>query len=314
MARVFIPLLRATSTMSRATAGGMMPRFGAAEHVAVVPDLQDLTAIEAHSVARVPSAFLARSDIMDVARRVQGAFGQGFYGTALARETDPIDERSFLPGVLVAGQSQVVVTDAMRVADTPGGPACGAPRRRLAGGARVGDRHRPHRRRPCCELLAGVPRGDAPCLPRTGPVCRNGRGRVSVHLRRDPSPPTFGGPPSSVALLRWGMAEDRRLIEVLPCLGYEGAVIAGMGAATRRQGSRRPRQVRDAPAGHLASRCMTGPVLTGADRDDGSERDPLGCGLIPAGCLSGPKTRLLLGLVLRSAAGPATESVCTSYQ
>jgi len=46
----------------------------------------------------------------------------------------------------------------------------------------------------------------------------------------------------------------------------------------------------------LASRCMTGPVVTGTSGYPGGEIDPIARGLVPAGLLSGLKARLLLPL------------------
>lgn len=101
--------------------------------------------------------------------------------------------------------------------------------------------------------------------PLVGPVGAVIEGRPRLHARvpRLPCWPVADGPPPPVALIRWAMGDDGRLLGALPGLGYAGAVIEGMGAghvpadAAPLVGdlARRMPVV-------LASRCMTGPVFT----------------------------------------------------
>lgn len=144
--------------------------------------------------------------------------------------------------------------------------------------------------------------------PLVGPIGAvvEGRPRLYVRPTRLPWQPSYGGPPRPVALLRWAMGEDGRLLKALPSLGYAGAVIEGMGAGHV------PAEV--APLlGDLAARmpvvlatcCMAGPVFSGTYGYAGGEIDLIGRGLIPAGILSGLKARLLLGFALRNARGQA---------
>jgi L-asparaginase len=61
----------------------------------------------------------------------------------------------------------------------------------------------------------------------------------------------------------------------------------------------------------LVSRALTGPVFTRTYGYPGSEIDLIGRNLVPAGYLSGLKTRLLLGLCLR--AGEQAGSVAEAF-
>jgi L-asparaginase len=107
-----------------------------------------------------------------------------------------------------------------------------------------------------------------------------------------------------VALLKWAMGDDGRMLAALPDLGYAGLVIEGMGAGhvpapvAPLLGS-----VAERMPVVIATRAMTGPVFTHTYGYAGGEIDLIGRGLIPAGHLSGLKARLLLGLALRGGAG-----------
>jgi L-asparaginase len=124
-----------------------------------------------------------------------------------------------------------------------------------------------------------------------------------------PHLPVQGGAPRPVALLRWAMGEDGRLLAALPALGYAGAVIEGMGAGHV------PAMAAEAVGALaqrlpvvLASRCLTGPVFTRTYGYPGGEIDLIGRGVLPSGTLSGSKARLLLGLALRD--GGADPAAC----
>ncbi|WP_431267585.1 hypothetical protein [Dankookia sp. P2] len=102
------------------------------------------------------------------------------------------------------------------------------------------------------------------------------------------------------------MGEDGRLLEVLPQLGYAGAVIEGMGAGhVPAEAAPLLGELAARMPVVLASRCLTGPVFTGTYGYAGGEIDLLGRGLIPAGILSGLKARLLLGLARPQRPRPA---------
>jgi len=138
--------------------------------------------------------------------------------------------------------------------------------------------------------------------PLAGPIGAVAEGRPRIWLRPPPLPrlSAAGGGPRQVALIRWAMGDDGRLLRALDSLGYAGAVIEGMGAGhvpavateTVAALARRMPVV-------LASRCATGPVFTRTYGYEGGEIDLIRRGVVPGGYLSGLKARLLLGLALR---------------
>jgi L-asparaginase len=314
--RILILSLGGTITMLPAAAGGIVPTLGAAELVAAVPRLADVAEVEARSLFRLPSPSLSPGNLVEVARQIEEAFAQGVAGAVVVQGTDTIEESAFLLDLLLPGDQPVVVTGAMRGPDAPGadGPAnllaavstAASPEARGLG-ALVVLNYDIHAAR--FVRKAHTARPSAFASPMMGPigVVAEGRPRIHARLPRLAGQPSYGGPPSPVALLHWAMGEDGRMLEALPRLGYAGAVIEGMGAGHV------PAEV--APLlGELAaripvvlaSRCLAGPVFTNTYGYPGGEIDLLGRGLISAGFLSGLKARLLLGLALRNGHGQAS--------
>jgi L-asparaginase len=313
--RILILSLGGTITMLPDAGGGIAPKLGATDLVAAVPALADIAEVEAHSPFRLPSPSLSPANLVDVAQRIEDAFAQGFTGAVVVQGTDTIEESAFLLDTLLAGDQPVVVTGAMRGADAPGadGPANLLAAVRTAAstearglGTLVVLNYEIHAARFVRKAHTALPSAFA--SPLVGPIGVVAEGRPRIHARppRLAGLPSYGGPPRPVALLHWAMGEDGRLLEALPRLGYQGAVIEGMGAGHV------PAEV--APllgdlAAHmpvvLGTRCLAGPVFTGTYGYAGGEIDLLGRGLIPAGILSGLKARLLLGFALRNGGGQA---------
>lgn len=138
--------------------------------------------------------------------------------------------------------------------------------------------------------------------PLIGPlgVVAERRPRFYARVARGPHLGTAEGPPAPVALVKWPMGEDGRLLPALPGLGYAGAVIEAMGAghvpadAAPILGDLAAR----IPV-VLATRAMNGPVFTRTYGYPGSEIDLIARNLVPSGYLPGLKARLLLGLTPR---------------
>jgi L-asparaginase len=138
--------------------------------------------------------------------------------------------------------------------------------------------------------------------------------RFYVRVARNPTLPASEGPPAPVALVKTAMGDDGRLLGSLPGLGYAGVVIEGMGAG-HVHADVAP-IVGDLAAKIpvvLASRAMTGHVFTRTYGYPGSEIDLIERGVVPAGCLSGLKARLLLGLVMRRGKGADVAAAFAPY-
>ncbi|WP_137124306.1 asparaginase [Roseomonas sp. HF4] len=313
--RLLVLSLGGTITMLPTEAGGIAPTLGAADLVAAVPALAEVAEIEAASPARLPSPSLTPDHILDVARRIEDAFAAGADGAVVVQGTDTIEESAFLLDLLVPGDRPVVVTGAMRGADAPGadGPANLLAAARVAASAEARGlgtlvvlNYDIHAARFVQKSHTALPSAFA--SPALGPigVVAEGRPRLLARVARLPTLPAHGGPLRQVALLRWGMGDDGRLLGALPGLGYAGAVIEGMGAGHVPAGA--AEALGDLAARMpvvLAARPPAGPVFTRTYGYAGGEIDLLRRGVVPAGLLSGLKARLLLGLALRGGAGQA---------
>src|SRR5271167_3975380 len=51
-----------------------------------------------------------------------------------------------------------------------------------------------------------------------------------VRVSRAPTLSLSDGPPAPIALVKWAMGDDGRMLNALPDLGYAGLVVEGMGA------------------------------------------------------------------------------------
>jgi L-asparaginase len=307
--RLLILSLGGTITMVPTEAGGITPKLGAAELVASVPALAELAEIEAESPMRVASPSLTLADLVEVAGRLEAAFAAGIDGAVVVQGTDTIEESAFLLDLLVAGDQPVVVTGAMRGAEAPGadGPANLLAAARVAVapesrglGTLVVLNYDIHAARFVQKSHTALPSAFlSPLMGSIGTVIE-GRPCYYARIGRQRCLPVAAGPPPPVALLRAAMGDDTRLMAAVAELGYAGAVIEGMGAGHVHADAA---PVLGALAERipvvLASRVMTGPVFTNTYGYPGAEIDLIGRGLVPAGCLSGLKARLLLGLLLR---------------
>lgn len=311
--RLLVLSLGGTITMVPSDTGGITPKLGAAELVASVPALGGVAEIEARSPFRLPSPSLTPGNLVEVARTIEEGFASGFDGAVVIQGTDTIEESAFILDLLVGGEKPVVVTGAMRGADAPGadGPAnllaaarvAAAPEARGIGTLAVLN-YDIHAARFVQKSHTTLP--SAFSSPLVGPLGAvvEGRPRFFVRASRAPTLPSMDGPPAPVALVKWAMGDDGRMMRAMPGLGYAGVVVEGMGAG-HVPADAAP-MLGDLSAKIpvvLASRAMTGPVFTRTYGYPGSEIDLIARNLVPAGYLSGLKARLLLGFILRSGRG-----------
>lgn len=313
--RLLLLSLGGTITMlPEAGTPGVMPKLGAAELIAAVPALAGVAEIEAESPFRLPSPSLPLEALAGVAGRIRAALEAGADGAVVVQGTDTIEESAFLLDLLLPGDAPVVVTGAMRAAADPGadGPANLLAAARVAAspaarglGALVVLNDQIHAARFVQKAHTSLPSAFA--SPGMGPLGVVAEGRVRLHARlpRRRAWPVPEGALPRVALLRWAMGEDGRMLAALPGLGYAGAVIEGLGAghvpdvAAEAVGALAARM----PV-VLASRCSAGPVFRETYGYAGAEIDLLRRGCIPAGDLPGAKARLLLAVALAAGEEP----------
>ena len=308
--RLLVLSLGGTITMVPSAGGGIEPKLGAADLVASVPALAEVAEIDMESPLRVASPSLTVSHLIDVAKRIESAFADGVDGAVVIQGTDTIEESAFILDLLVAGDRPVVVTGAMRGADSPGadGPANLLAAARVAAspesrglGTLVVLNYDIHAARFVQKSHTAVP--SAFLSPLVGPLGTviEERPRFYVRVARNPCLDSGGGPPEPVALVKAVMSRDTRLFAAIADIGCAGAVVEGMGAGHVHADA--ASVLGDLAARMpvvLASRVMTGPVFTETYGYPGGEMDLIKRGLIPAGYLSGLKARILLSLVLRT--------------
>ncbi len=293
--------------------GGVMPRLGAGELVAAVPQLHGVAEVEAVAFRQVPSSDLTWRDLVVLAREITERFEAGVAGIVVTQGTDTIEESSFVLDLLVRDIRPVVVTGAMRnpTLAGPDGPAnllaavqVAASSEACGLGTLVVFNDEIHAAR-----FVRKTHTSSVATFRSSPVgplgwVVEGRPRIAFRAPRLEGAPTGVGtevPP--VALLKATLNDDLRLISKVESLGYAGLVIEGFGGghvpgyivpALEDLASRMPVV--------LASRTGGGEILQVTYEFPGSERDLLSRGLIPAGFLDGLKARVLLSLLLATGA------------
>jgi L-asparaginase len=308
--KLLVVSLGGTITMVPGAGPGITPKLGAEELVASLPELANVATIEARSPLRVPSPSLSLQNLVDVAGEIEQAFLGDFDGAVVIQGTDTIEESAFLLDLLVAADKPVVVTGAMRGAETPGAddPAnlLAAARVAASAGARgqgtlVVLNYDIHAARFVQKAHTTQP--SSFWSPLVGPigVVAEGRPRFYVKVLRMPCLPIGLGAPPPIPLIKVAMGSEARFLTALPDLGYRGVVIEGLGAGhvPAAMAPELGKVAARIPV-VLASRCLTGPVFTQTYGYPGAEIDLIGRGLVPAGFLSGLKARLLLGLTVRS--------------
>lgn len=289
---------------------GVSPTLGATDLLAGLPGpCGDEVDVTATSVRQTASSDLTWDDLVTLARLVDQAFADGASGVVITQGTSTIEETAFALELLVASSRPVVVTGAMRNPTLAGadGRANLAAALRVAAcpsacdiGALVVFNDEVHAARFVRKSHTSSPSAFASAM--VGPIGYLTEGRVGILVR----PPRAGPlahrldkPVPAVALVTMAFGDDGRLLDALPARGYAGVVIEGFGAGhvPARTVATVQRLVEQVPV-VLASRTGAGEVLERTYSFAGGEIDLLGRGLLRAGPLDGPKSRILLSLCL----------------
>lgn len=315
-------------TISSVRSGaGATPRLSAAELVAALPELAEVAAVDATTFSASPSPHVSLDDVLrlhaDIERRV--ASDDALRGVVLTHGTDTLEEVAYALDLLWQRDLPLVVTGAMRNRSLPGpdGPAnlLAAAATAVAPAARglgvlvvMNDEIHaaPFVRK---SHTANVATFQSPTVGRLGYLAE-GSARLPLARRQRH---TLGAPPPAtdvpVALLKMSIGDDGRLLEHILHAGFRGLVIEGFGGGhvTREVAeSAALRDLVEAGPVVLASRAGAGePLRSTYTGFAGSETDLLARGLISAGCLDGPKSRVLLTLLL--AQGADRDAVCAAF-
>ncbi|PTU64213.1 asparaginase [Chromobacterium sp. Panama] len=314
--RVLIITTGGTIAMTPNADGGISPSLTGEELIRVVPELELIAAPLVQTYSNKPGASLSLTDLAAIAALIEVGFTQGCSGAVVIQGTDTIEETAFALELLVRSPRPVVVTGAMRGAQAPG--ADGAANILAAVTVAASDGAK--------SLGALIVMGDQIHAARyvqkahtaqpsafSSPICGPLGGLVEGQLRwfaRIEKLPALALPKpaeTAIALLTIALGDDGRLLPTLPALGYQGVVIAAMGAGHV------PAHI--APligdlCAHmpvvLSTRVVAGPVLSASYAFPGSETDLIGRGAIPGGALGALKACMLLRLLLAGGV-PASE-------
>ncbi|WP_442815242.1 asparaginase [Streptomyces sp. NBC_01298] len=297
--------------MASDTAGrGVAPALTAEDLVAAVPELAAEATLELVDFRKIPGAWLAVDDIVDLADLLNKR-SSDTAGIVITQGTDTLEETAYLLDLLYTGNAPVVITGAMRNPQMPGadGPANILAAVRTAAcpeargiGVLVAFADELHAARHVQKTHSTST--SAFTSPGAGPVGHLVEGQPRIHFLVPRQAP-IGLPVrlACVEVIEATLGSEGSLLDA-PADRLDGLVVAAFGAGhvpqiwAQRLGNLAAR----IPV-VLTSRTGAGSVLTHTyDFGPGSETDLLGRGLVNGGRLEPRKARLLLLALLRSGA------------
>ena len=314
--RVEVFAMGGTIAMTSAASGGVTVALTAEQLVAGVPGLAE-SAIDVgvRDFRRVPGASVTLADVVELARQIPDAVGEGAHGIVVTQGTDTIEETSYLLDLYHRGDEPIVVTGAMRNPSLagPDGPAnllgaiVTAAHESTAGlGALVvfaDEIHAARRVRKTHSMNI-----DTFKSPSGGPIGYVVEGVPIVHNHLPhrchiPIPSTDTLP--RVGIVTISLGDQGELLEGVESK-VDALVIAAMGVGhVPDHLVPRLEQLAAAMPVVLASRTAAGPVLRKTYGFAGSELDLNTRGLLPAGYLDQFKARVLLIAALAAQADRA---------
>lgn len=309
-ARVAVGSLGGTITMTKGAVGqGVQPTLSSDDLVAAVPGIDEVADVSTRTLASLPSASLAPSDVFAALDWARAAVDDGVDGIVLVQGTDTLEETTYLLDLHWASACPLVVTGAMRPPQVAGadGPAnlltsvlvAAEPRSAGLGAVTVMNDEVHAARRVRKTHSTAV---DAFTSPAFGPLARVQEGHVTYGNRPARHSP-LRRPDSDrwprVALLETHLGDTGELLRLAVDAGYDGVVLGGFGVGHVPESVAAAVTVASARMPVVfASRTGAGAVLARTYGFVGSEADLLERGAIPAGWLDARKARLLLATLL----------------
>lgn len=266
----------------------------------------------------VASQDLTLADITGLASEIMRLSADGTEGFVIVQGTDTMEEVAFLLSLLLPATVPLVLTGAMRTADTPGADGPGNLRDALLAvralknqglGPVLCMNGELHAARAVRKVDAG--RIGAFASAGQGPLSTIVTGRVRL-LQRPLPPPAPLPLPAALPLPRVGLLTvtldaDPLLVTAFADPRWQGLVVEGVGSGHVPRALAAPlAELAAAKPVMLVSRCGQGDTDAGGTyRGTGTASDLLGQGLIDGGSLQGRKARLLLTLLCAQGWDPA---------
>lgn len=290
--------------------------MGAEALLQKVPQLVNYASIEARTVMTKPSPDVTLGDVMGL-YDVLCTEAEACDGLVVTHGTDTLEEVAFALDLMWRSEVPVIVTGAMRVSDAAGADGAAnllaavqtaASSSARGAGVLVVFNDQIHSARHVRKShTSNVATFSSPTL---GPVGYMAEGEARLPLRADRGTcldrPTFEHAPR-VPILMMSIGDDAAVLDSLADVELDGLVLAGFGGGhlpeqvARSEGLRR---LLDRIPVVLTSRAGAGEPLTRTYGGfAGSETSLLDRGLITSGRLDGPKSKVLLSLLLASGSG-----------
>lgn len=290
------------------TAGpqGLIPTRNASDLVRGLEAAAEGLRLETVDLMRKPSASLTFDDVQHLAQTIDAVVAAGATGVVVAQGTDTLEETAFAIELLSAAPAPIVFTGAMRGASAPGydgavnlADAISVARHAEGRGEVFVVMHgQAHAARFVVKNHSSTI--DAFASPNAGPLMHIHEGRVYEHTRMNtPRLPRIAAPMSQpwprVALAPLALGDDGALLMQLPRIGYQGCVLATMGAghapAASVEAITALAQVMPVV---MCTRAPAGRVFEATYDYPGAETDLIRRGALPGGPMAANKARLLL--------------------
>jgi L-asparaginase len=311
--KIHVIVLGGTITMMPSGEGGVVPSLSGTELTETIPQLGEHCELSVETPFLVPGASLTFDHLAVVADLLASAARGGADGLVVVQGTDTIDEVAFALDIMLDLEVPVVVTGAMRHPLSAGadGPAnllasviVAASSKARGQGILVVMNDQVHLARLVEKSHSSLP--SAFFSPGAGPL-----GEVVEHQFHTFWPARIAGPElprdmrafARVAMVKPGLGDDGRCLDLILGGGLDGVVIEAMGGGHLPEAwADRVDALSNALPVFLAKRPHAGTVLTDTYGFKGSEKDLINRGLIPVGRLSATKARLLAAALLAAGA------------
>lgn len=311
-ARILIVGIGGTIAMRKPThpsSGGAVPELDASSLVDAVPELANLAKIRAATLDSAPSAQLGLETVLQILELLETEVDT-YDGFVVTTGTDTLEEIAYGIDLLWEHDTPVVVTGAMRSASSVGadGPSnllasvqCALSHVARGLGCLVVLNDEIHAARFVAKRHSNLTSAfQSPGLGPLGWIIEGSARMMLRPMHREVLPARPTQPLGRVAMVRLSLGGDGGLLGGLTADNWDAVVVEALG------GGHVPPSVADemerlVSAGvvvALASRTGAGAVLERTYGFRGSESDLIARGVWPTGVLPGPKTQVLLSLLL----------------